>query len=158
VRSLTRLGLQICGHSLMPCPPPGLPHHSLLHGLSRSDVSSQCRPQGARELCKSYKRPRSRRLRICLCCAPRKTPCIPRLLPDCAVTSAPAACSHSRSRAAQTKEVPEGSAQSAPAPQTGKRAALLRKVKTFGGSAKQNVYDLTGALLLCLAADHRLHA
>ena len=75
-------------------------------------------------------------------------------LPGCAVTSAPAACSHSRSRAAQTKEVPEGSAQSAPAPQTGKRAALLRKVKTFGGSAKQNVYDLTGARLLCLAAAH----
>jgi hypothetical protein len=55
-----------------------------------------------------------------------------------------------QSRAAAARDVPEGPDQtgSGSAPRTGKRAALLRKVKSMGGSSKKNVYDLTGAQLV----------
>lgn len=51
----------------------------------------------------------------------------------------------SKTRAEATAEVPEGPAQSAPAPKTGKRAALFRKMKSVGGSKRSDLYDLTGA-------------
>lgn len=50
----------------------------------------------------------------------------------------------SKTRAEATAEVPEGSAVAAAAPKAGKRAVLLRKMRSVSGSKESEVCDLTG--------------